>query len=258
MNAARLLNDLLLPNRKAFQAIDGVWSVIPGDCGPARYDHRAAAYDWIVGNAIYNRLAWGASTDGYRAFAARAIDSGAGPLLDAGCGSACFTAQAYAQNPRPFILVDRSLSMLSAARQRLSRAAGGLIPGHVALLQADVLDLPFRPNSFETVLTMGMLHLFEDRPLMAFLRSLTSLSIPDGKLFLTSLVANRTIGRCYLALLHRAGEVATPRSFEQLSELLRVGLGESIEFERQGSMTYAAARTGSETFAAPAPSAAAD
>ena len=31
----------------------------------------------------------------YRAFAAEAVATGSGPLLDAGCGTAVFTADAY-------------------------------------------------------------------------------------------------------------------------------------------------------------------
>jgi hypothetical protein len=62
-----------------------------GDEG-ARYDRRAATYDRLIGNPVYNRLAWGTSPGHYASFAAEAPASGSGPLLDAGCGTATFTA----------------------------------------------------------------------------------------------------------------------------------------------------------------------
>jgi SAM-dependent methyltransferase len=240
----RLLSDLLVPGREALPVADGVWSVLQGDRGPARYDRRAAAYDWVVGNAIYNRLAWGASTDRYRAFAARAVSSGAGPFLDAGSGSAVFTAESYARAERPVVLVDRSRNMLAVAGERLRRAAGGMLPAHIVLLQADVLDLPFRPGAFGTALSMGMLHLFADEDVLLLMRKLVAILSPESSLFLSSLVAERAIGRCYLALLHRAGEVATPRSFDRLSSMLAAELDGSAEFARDGSMAYIAAMNG--------------
>jgi SAM-dependent methyltransferase len=246
MNIPRLLRESLLPGRAARPAGDGIWSVLPeghgSGSGSARYDRRAAAYDRVVGSALYNRLAWGASAAHYRAFAARAVGAGFGPLLDAGSGSAVFTAAAYAHAGRPLVLVDRSLGMLAAARDRLARAAGGRPPAHVVLLQADLLDLPFRPGCFETVLSMGMLHLFKDAGAAALLRGLVANLTVGGGLFLTSLVAERAVGRCYLAMLHRAGEVATPRRVERLGSLLRAELGEAVECQREGSMAYVVAQ----------------
>jgi phosphotransferase system HPr-like phosphotransfer protein len=99
---------------------------------------------------------------------------------------------------------------------------------------------------------MGMLHLFEDPHARDFLRSLLRLTVSGGNLFVTSLVAQRAIGRCYLALLHRAGEVATPRSCEHLAEMLRVEFGEAVECECEGSMAYAAAQAIKEVVAGPA------
>jgi len=242
MNLPRLLSDSLLPGRAAWAARDGIWSVLPAGCGPAGYDRRGIAYDRIVGNALYNHLAWGASTARYRAFAARAVHSGTGPLLDAGSGSAVFTAESYARAGRPVVLVDRSLDMLAVARERLSRSAGGGPAADAVLLQADLLDLPFRPGAFGTVLSMGVLHLFEDTAVKALVRGLVALLAPAGGLFVTSLVAERTVGRWYLAMLHRAGEVATPRPVERLCSVLGAELGETMELDREGSMAYVVAQ----------------
>lgn len=245
MDLPPLLSDLLRPGREAFPVGDGIWSVIPNRTRSAHYDRRAIAYDWVVGSALYNRLAWGASTNRYRAFAARAVSSGSGPLLDAGCGSAASTAEAYVQSARPIVLVDRSLGMLELARHRLSQVAAGPLPMTILLLQADVLDLPFHSESFATVLSMGMLHLFDDQRAAALLTGLAGLAAPFAKLFLSSLVAERSVGRCYLALLHVAGEVAAPRSARRLNELLRTELGANLEYECDGSMGYVVVNRGS-------------
>lgn len=222
-----------------------LWSALPpGDEG-ARYDARAAAYDRLVGHALYNRLAWSASTDGYRAFARQALASTRGAFLDAGCGSAVFTADAYADAARagrPLVLVDRSLDMLDAARDRIARASGGAVPASVQFVQADLLDLPFRPGTFGGALSMGTLHLFPSVEAVA--RAVGVAVEPGGGVFLSGLVAETPVGRRYLALLARVGEVAAPRRFEAVRDAVAAGLGGRVEARRDGSMAYLAGRSG--------------
>lgn len=99
------------------------------------------------------------------AFAREAINSQSeGESLDAGCGSLLFTAGAYVEGKRQVIAIDQSLSMLRWARRRLINLAGS-VPGHILLLQADLNDLPFRPDSFRTVLCLnGCISLKMRRP----------------------------------------------------------------------------------------------
>ena len=80
--------------------------------GEAPYDRRARIYDRLVGNALDNRLGWGTHPRRYAAFADEALASGTGPFLDAGCGSAVFTAAAH--RPR----AGASVRWRSAARAR--------------------------------------------------------------------------------------------------------------------------------------------
>lgn len=109
----------MLPGRELHHAGDGLLSAMaPGDRG-APYDRQAAIYDGLVGNALYNRVLWGASIASYAASAASAVTAAAGPLLDVGCGSAVFTAPAYLAAERPLVLLDRSLGMLARAAKRL-------------------------------------------------------------------------------------------------------------------------------------------
>lgn len=112
----------MLPGRELHHAGDGLLSAMaPGDRG-APYDRQAAIYDGLVGNALYNRVLWGASIASYGAFAASAVTAAAGPLLDVGCGSAVFTAPAYLAAERPLVLLDRSLGPGHARPRRQAPA----------------------------------------------------------------------------------------------------------------------------------------
>ncbi len=230
------LDDLLTPDSAPRQIAPNLYSVLPSDVVGAAYDTRAAAYDRVVGSDLYNRLLWGLPVARYHSFVDRAIHDDSGPLLDAGAGSTVFTAETYGQTDRPVLLVDRSRGMLNAARNRLSDRAGGTLPDHVTLLQADLNTLSFRPGSVDTILSMGMLHLFEDPT--AHVRRLLEWLAPSGSLFATSLVAERTIGRLYLHLLHQAGEVAPPRSYDDLHQQLSAELDARVEGTRTGSMAF--------------------
>lgn len=69
--------------------------------------------------------------------------------------------------------------------------------------------------------------------------SLESLLLPDGGLYLTSLVENGRFGDRYLRLLHRRGEVAAPRTAAALEVQLRGALRRRITFSVTGNMAYA-------------------
>ncbi|HEU4885856.1 MAG TPA: class I SAM-dependent methyltransferase [Longimicrobium sp.] len=237
MSAAASLSDLL-DGRPVREVEPGIFSVLPADAPGQRYDGRARMYDRVIGSRLYNRLAWGTSPEDYRAFAGRAVASSAsGWLLDAGCGTLLATAGAYAAAPdRPVVAVDQSLDMLRRGRERLAQAAG-TPSGHVVFLQADLLDLPFRAGCFQTVLSMGMLHLFDTlEPLLASLRGCL---VPDGQLYLTSLVENGRVGDRYMRFLHRAGELANPRTAAELQRVLEQALGPGGTWSVRGNMAFA-------------------
>jgi SAM-dependent methyltransferase len=242
--APAFLTDLLLDPSAVRAVDDRVWSVLPPDVPGQRYDGRAKAYDAVVGSRLYNRLLWGSSPRAYSAFAARALAWGSGPLLDGGCGSLVFTADVYARATRPIVLVDRSIGMLRAARARLLRACALTPssigpPDEIVLLQGDIRRLPFRDGSFDTVLSMGMLHLFEDAG--TIVTALSNAARPGGQLFLTSLIAETRVGRRYLSVLHRAGEVAAPRTRAQLLLELQRAAVFPFEIATEGSVAFIAA-----------------
>ena len=204
---------------------------LPADDLGAPYDRRAVAYDWLVGNRLYNRLLWGTSPTAYRAFAAEAAADAEGPLLEVGCGTAAFTAGAYAATRREVQLVDRSRAMLERAVARIGEAP------HVSLLQADLFALPFAPHKFDTVLAMGLLHLLEDLPAAAAALAAQT----RGRVFVTSLVAETRVGARYLQMLHRAGEVVAPRTAEDVAAGLAAGFGVTPRIWRAGCMLFAVA-----------------
>jgi SAM-dependent methyltransferase len=237
-DAAKWIGDVMAEGRPLRHLDERLFSVLPEGTAGHAYDGRARAYDRMIGSRLYNRVAWGSSPAHYRRFARRAVESAPGGwFLDAGCGTLLLTADAYLAAPsRPIVVLDQSLGMLKRARERVL-GGGKRLPPHVVFLQADLLDLPFRPGAFRTVMSMGMLHLFADvAPLAA---NLESLLLPDGALFLTSLVENGRLGDRYLRFLHRRGEVATPRTAAELKTLLRAAIRRPVTCTLTGNMAYA-------------------
>jgi SAM-dependent methyltransferase len=199
----------------------------------APYDRRAVVYDRLVRSRLYNRIAWGSSPDEYARFAERALASSRGPVLEAAVGSAAATAALHRRSGRPTVLVDLSRAMLERAARRLAWDADA-VPARIRLVQADVTALPFAGGRFTTVLALGAAHLFEDvDDLVAPLRAQAA---PDGgRVFVSSLVAETGRGRRCLEMLHRAGEVAGPRTAEEL----HTALGQPDDFRVSGCMAFA-------------------
>ena len=238
MHASSRLSEILLADRTS-RAEDGIHTVLPPGIAGHRYDGRARVYDLLIASRLYNRVVWGSRPDDYRRFARRAVGAAAeGWHLDAGCGTLLLTADAYLAHPeRPIVVLDQSRDMLTRARDRVCARTGGTLPGHIVFLQGDLLDLPFRPGSFQTILCMGMLHLFDDAGRVA--TDLKRCLGPDGALYLTSLVKNGRLGDRYLDFLCEKGEVARPRSRDALHTSLTASLEHPFAFETRGNMAYA-------------------
>lgn len=241
MRQPSILREVVTDDRAVRLVDDGIYSVLPADALEHRYDRRAAGYDRLVGSRLYNRAFWDNAPRGYAAFARAALGAAGGaPFLDAGCGSLLFTAGVYLEGRGPIVALDRSLGMLRRARARLAGPTGAL-PAHITLLQGDLLALPFRPATFRAILSMGIVHLFASAAVAELVSGLGRLLTPDGRLFLTSLVRNgRPRGDRYLGLIHRAGEIAPPRSSDQLRDVLAAATNGRLAYAVKGNMAYAA------------------
>ncbi|MFT3835189.1 MAG: class I SAM-dependent methyltransferase [Micropruina sp.] len=203
--------------------IESAW-----DAPETVYDRGAATYDAMVGSRLYNRLAWGTDPADYAAFAGEAVASADGPLLEVAAGTCAASAEAYLASPRPLVITDRSRGMLALAAQRLTVA--GRPRSGTRLVQADAFALPFPPGGFDTVLCLGFLHLVED--VAPFVDGLRAQLRPGGRLFASSLVAATPVGTRYLGVLHRLGELARPRTADELADLF------GVPVRRRGSMAY--------------------
>jgi ubiquinone/menaquinone biosynthesis C-methylase UbiE len=200
------LKELLKPNVVVEELEERFYTVMESSTREHEYDDKARFYDAVIGNALYNRILWGNTVHDYQNFCQAALASrSTGYVLDAGCGSLVFTGAVYTQAAdRQLILVDRSWGMLKRAQRRLM-AENGQLPENITLLQGDLFDLPFREGVFETVQSFGMLHVFGDT--QRFIQTLWKMKSASGTLFFNSLVGNNWIGKQYLRLLQRAGEV---------------------------------------------------
>lgn len=192
-------------------------------------------YDWVACNPVYNRLIWGYSITKFTSFADEALkSSNKGYVLDLGCGSLAFTAQNYLQySDRPVVLIDQSLKMLRIAKSRLTKL-NGKVPDNMVFLNADALQLPFQPNSFETIVSLNLLHCLDDiKKLMLGLKNVLT---KDGKMYFSTLVQGNRVGDRYLKALGNAGKLV-PRSVDQLRAVLDE-LHMSIRYDLFGNMAF--------------------
>ncbi|HJP93831.1 MAG TPA: class I SAM-dependent methyltransferase [Pyrinomonadaceae bacterium] len=220
MDQLDLLRTLLKRDHALRLVERDIYSLLDERSRHSEYDGKSWLYDRVVGNGLYNRIMWGSTPEHYRIFAHEAVQSRSGGwILDAGCGSLLFTAEAYAQSERPVVACDRSLGMLLQARDRLAKQKGD-VGSRVIFLQVDLDEMPFLANSFETVLSMNFIHHQEDSALT--IENFRSVLTKTGVVYLTTLVqSGRLIGGLYLDCLHGLGWIAKPRQSETIRSDVR-------------------------------------
>lgn len=171
---------------------------------PGTYDQggKAAFYDRVMCNPVYNRIMWGYNVGEYHDLVRPILESpGEGWVLDAACGSLAFTETLYsACRNRPVVLLDQSLNLLARTKARLSQGREGL-PPNLFLLHADALDLPLRPGSVAGLISLNLLHCLEDAA--AAVREWVRVLAPGGRLAATTLIRGRFFGNLYLGALSR-------------------------------------------------------
>ena len=202
---------------------------------PGFYARRAKTYDAMLGSPAYNKTFWGTHPRSYAGFAARAIGSSAGPLLEVAVGTAQATALLHVASRRPTTLVDMSGPMLELARESIRQASGGQIPARITLECRDMLAQG-GGQRYGTILGLGLLHLIPDLgPVFAGLGA----QLEDrGTLYLASLIRGSARSNAYLKLLKSHGDIAEIRTPGELYELaLDAGIG-TVSVTHEGAMAY--------------------
>lgn len=192
-------------------------------------------YEWVACNPLYNRLVWGYPITKYASLLKEALTSSSnGTVLDLACGSLAFTADTHIHYAdRPVVLSDQSLKMLRMAKARLIRLHGH-IPDHIVLLQADALHLPFRPDSFQTIISLNLLHCLKD--IKSLFIGLHSILSEDGKMVFTTLVKGNRFADRYLNALAKADKLEARdigqigRAFEEMDMPMDYHLAGNLAF----------------------------
>lgn len=233
MDESRLLSMLL--NDFTLRSVEpDIFSVLPDDETGNEYDSQFGfLYDLIACNPLYNRLIWGYSVKIFSQVAGEAISSSQdGPLMDIGCGSLAFTAEAYSgHTDRPLVLLDQSLKMLRMAKARLLKQKGK-IPENVVFVHADALQLPFKEETFATILSENLLHCLNDTGLL--LKQLKSIIRTNGKMYFTTLVRTNRFADEYLEALADRGKLVSRNVADHKSIFEQVGL--PAEYKTIGSI----------------------
>ena len=240
MTAEEQLSEVI-PNNVNIRLVEPhLYSVYSPGENTNRYDTAfGTIYDIVACNPFYNRFVWGYSTTEYRSLCLDAFGgSNDGWILDAGCGSLAFTARTYADyKTRPIVLLDQSVKMLRMAKARLIKLNGN-VPSNIVFLHGDVLRLPFKSNSFRTVVSLNVLHVLDD--VKSVLRELKRVLSDDGTLSLTTMIENNRYADKYLHMLGRAGEVF-PRNAKQLFAAFD-GVGLPVKYRIKGNMAFVSCR----------------
>ena len=212
-----------------------IYSVSSSDENINSYDKMGSIYDSVACNRFYNRLVWGYWTSNYHSLCENALNSSkSGWVLDAGCGSLAFTAKTYVNySQRPIILLDQSIVMLKMAKTRLIRL-NGEVPANMLFMHGDALKLPFKPKSFNTIISMNLLHVFED--VTKVIAGVKNVLQDKGTMAFSTLVLNDRFADKYLHMLAKTGEVV-PRNVTQLLEAFN-GLDVPIKYSIRGNLCF--------------------
>lgn len=199
------------------------------------YDKFGSIYDTVACNRLYNRIMWGYCISDFHSLCLDALESATnGWVLDAGCGSLAFTAKTYSQySERPVVLLDQSIRLLRMAKARLVKLHGS-VPGNMVFFHGDALALPFKPQSFTTVISMNLLHVFQDPRIL--LLGIKDVMIDSATASFSTLVKSGRFSDHYLDALGKGGAVV-PRRMDELSAIFD-GAAMPAEYRVSGNMAF--------------------
>lgn len=220
-------------NQEFYNVEDGIVSVLNGS-EKALYDNKARLYEKLVSSEFYNKFMWGTTVQDYAGFATLAYNSANGKILDIGCGGLVQTHKIYARNRHEVVLLDNSIEMLKIGKERLMEQSIPF-PGKITLLHADAIKLPFDDNHFESVVSFGMLHMFDNKT--EFINEGLRVLAEGGEFYFSCLTTDRKRGGRYLRFLYKRGEVGTPIAMTDLLGLFPSSL-KRLEHYVKGNMLF--------------------
>ncbi len=201
-----------------------------------KYDVRAAQYDKLISNGLYNRIMWGNTPKDYSYFCKKGLNSNnEGIIADIGCGTLSFTYKAYTEfYKKNLYLCDLSYEMLKIGKNRIESICEDM--SSITFLRLNALDMPFKDNTIQTVFNFGLFHIFENPSNL--LQEIVRVLKPKGKLFLTSLCTDRKLSAKYLNFLHKKGHVANPLNSTEIRSIVEENGIKITEFIVKGGMVY--------------------
>ncbi|MCF8144063.1 MAG: class I SAM-dependent methyltransferase [Deltaproteobacteria bacterium] len=216
MLSAKILTEIIHENVKLNLVEPNIYSVYSSGHMLGSYDKFGAAmiYNVVACNRFYNWLMWGYSTRDYVTLCKESLAlSSEGWVLDLACGSLAFTAEIYANcSNRPLVFLDQSLKLLRKGKSRIERLNGN-IPENMFFLHGDALQLPFKANVFNTIISLNLLHCVDD--VRAVLRELKRTLADGGNSAITTLVQSSRWSTRYLNALSGSGALIS-RSADEL------------------------------------------
>ena len=218
MSDLRTLSEIILEEVNLNLVERDIYSVYSSGDSPGDYDSIGAStiYDLVACNRFYNRLMWGYSIKEYVTLCDnRLASSSGGWVLDLACGSLAFTAEIYANGSnRPVVFLDQSLKLLRKGKSRLEKLMGR-ISKNMFFIHADALQLPFKDNIFNTVISLNLLHCIDD--VKTALKEIKRVLTDDGNLAITTLVKSNRWSNRYLDILDGSGALISRGLDELLS-----------------------------------------
>ncbi|MGO9570830.1 MAG: class I SAM-dependent methyltransferase [Desulfomonilaceae bacterium] len=235
MTAESTLSEIILENVRFRLVEPHIYSIYSQVENVGSYDKFGSIYDVVACNRLYNRLVWGYWTRDFYALGLDALRSAAdGWVLDAGCGSLAFTAGTYAQySERPIVLLDQSIKLLRMAKARLMNVHGG-VPPNMVFLHGDALELPFKPKSFTTIISMNLLHCVDD--VTKVLQGFKNVMADGATVSFSTLIKSGRLSDSYLNMLGKA-DALVPRTADQLLAIFDE-VAMLVEYHVSGNMAF--------------------
>lgn len=211
-----------------------IYSVLPNREKSNFFDKMARFYDIVICNPLYNRLIWGYSVKNYTTLIQSALTAKDGLVLDVGCGSLAFSAETYIKCERPIVFLDYSLNLLRIAKSRMIKL-NGHVPDNMIFLQGDALQLPFKLKSFNTIISLNLLHVLDD--INKALTGINKVLSEKGMVSFTTLIKNNRPADKYLEKMLKKASGVSPRTIDQLHSIFNE-LGISCKYDINGNMAF--------------------